>query len=328
MTIVPSQCLFICQFILPNCWLKIVSVFILCWSPYILFDLLQVFRLILHSLQSSSQTAIGEACSNSDILTISLMQTMLMLMLMLKLLLVDLLFILVMLFQTCAGLQSHPIFPCSRHLHPVPRPTQLRSKPPHLLPLLCQYWSDLVSTFRISILIQHIFNLTLAQANAYKGCGVEGIVRAVRRQTTISSAPLAFAQPPRVPPCFQGGFQIQNLQFLFLILTTCSHSSSVVSGPSIYSGSRQGGQSANSQPQISAASIAAHRFVLFFLDTIQTSYSWHLGSKRQVLPVTRGLWSVFLVDFLNFSSSLAFSLHSIICARIYYNPHLNQKKLW
>ena len=126
--------------------------FILCWSPYILFDLLQVSRLILHSLQSSSQTpAIGEVCSNADILTISLMQTMLMLMLMLKLLLVDLLFILVMLFQTCAGLQSHPIFPCSRHLHPVPRPTQLRSKPPHLLPLLSQYWSDSDSTFRISI---------------------------------------------------------------------------------------------------------------------------------------------------------------------------------
>ena len=110
----------------------------------------------LHSRQSSSQTpAIGKACSNAGILTIALMQTMLMLLLMLKLLLVDLLtlFILVMLFQTCAGLQSHPIFPCSRHLYPVPRPTQLRSKPPHLLPLLCQYWSDLVSTFRISILI-------------------------------------------------------------------------------------------------------------------------------------------------------------------------------
>ena len=238
--------------------------FILCWSPYILFDLLQVFAFT--TIFFSDSCHIGQACSDDDMRTIALMQTMLMLMLMLKLLLVDLLtlFILVMLFQTCAGLQSHPIFPCSRHLHPVPRPTQLRSKPPHLLPLLCQYWSDLVSTFRISILIQYIFNLTLAQANAYKGCGVEGIVRAVLRQTTISSAPLAFAQPPRVPPCFQGGFQIENLQFLFLILTTRSHSSSVVSGPSIYSGSRQGGQSANSQPQISAASIAAHRFALFF----------------------------------------------------------------
>ena len=54
-------------------------------------------------------------------------------------------------------------------------------------------------------------------------------------------------------------FKIFNLSSL--TLTTRSHSSSVVSGPaSIYNSSaRQAGQGGNAQPQISAASIAAHR---------------------------------------------------------------------
>ena len=44
-----------------------------------------------------------------------------------------------------AGVQSDPLLPGSCHLHPIPRSTQFCSKPTHILPLLCQYWS--VSTF-------------------------------------------------------------------------------------------------------------------------------------------------------------------------------------